>query len=75
MEKIVTWNFHIDDSDKSMYDMILGRYILTALVLDLIFFNNFTEGGDRPFERCTAPMVDLGTYKFKDLDTGKIILE
>ena len=25
--KIVTWNYHVDDSAKVMYDMILGRYI------------------------------------------------
>ena len=29
--KIVTWGFHVDDSTKSRYDMILGRYILIAL--------------------------------------------
>ena len=29
--KIVTWNFHVDDSAKGGYDMILGRYLLTAL--------------------------------------------
>ena len=27
--KISTWNFHVDDSTKSMYDMILGRDLLT----------------------------------------------
>ena len=29
---IVKWNFHVDDFAKGGYDMILGRYILTALV-------------------------------------------
>ena len=27
------------------------------------------------FKGSTAPMVDLGTYKFKDLNIGKITLE
>ena len=33
--KIVTWNWHVDDSDKVRYDMILGRDSLTGLVLNL----------------------------------------
>ena len=33
--KIVTWGFHVDDSAKSRYNIILGRAILTALVLYL----------------------------------------
>ena len=32
---IVEWNFHVNDSTKVRYDIILGRYILTALVLNL----------------------------------------
>ena len=28
---VVTWNFHVDDSAKGRYDMILGRYLLTEL--------------------------------------------
>ena len=26
---VVTWRFHVDESTKSRYDMILGHYILT----------------------------------------------
>ena len=33
--KIVMWNCHVDDSDKVRYNMILGRYLLTGLVLNL----------------------------------------
>ena len=33
--KIVIWNCHVDESAKGRYDMILGRYLLTALVLNL----------------------------------------
>ena len=25
--KIVTWDCHVDDSTKGIYDMILGRYL------------------------------------------------
>ena len=28
-ENVVTWKFHVDDSAKVRYNMILGRYLLT----------------------------------------------
>ena len=31
---VVTWNFHVDYSAKGRYDIILGRYLLTELVLN-----------------------------------------
>ena len=34
---IVTWNWHVDDSTKVRYDMILGRDILTDFWLNLKF--------------------------------------
>ena len=52
----------MDDSTKSRYDMILGRYILTALVLNLKLSNHFIESDDGPLKGSTAPMADLGTY-------------
>ena len=33
--KIVTWNFHVDESTRGIYDMILGRYIFKYLVLNI----------------------------------------
>ena len=33
--KIMTWNYHVDYSAKVNYDMISGRYILTALGLNI----------------------------------------
>ena len=33
--KIMTWNFHVDESANIRYDMILGRYLLTALGLNI----------------------------------------
>ena len=44
--KIVTWKYHVDDPTKVRYDMILGRDLLTALGLDLNFFNRII-GGDK----------------------------
>ena len=61
----MTWNCNVDEYPKSMHDKILSRYLLTSLVLYLEFYNHVIEGGDGKFERCTAPMVNLDTYKFK----------
>ena len=35
--KIVTWNYHAGEFSKGIYDLILGRDILTVLVLNLPF--------------------------------------
>ena len=37
----VTWKFHVDYSAKGGYDMILGRYLLTELGLNLIFSKTY----------------------------------
>ena len=54
MTKSVTWNCHVDDSTKGRYDMILGRYILTALGLILKLSNHIIEADDWPFKGSTA---------------------
>ena len=36
----VTWEFHVDESNNGRYDSILGRDLLTAMGLDLKFFDN-----------------------------------
>ena len=33
------------------------------------------KSNDENFERSTSPMVHLGTYEFKDLNTGKLQLK
>ena len=48
--KIVTWKCHVAKSTNIRYDMILGRYLLTALGLDLKFSENVILGGDGPFK-------------------------
>ena len=70
--KTVTWNCHVNDSAKDTCDMILGRYILTALGINIKLSGHIIESDDAPFKGYTAPMVDMGTYEFKDLNTGKI---
>ena len=52
--------------------MILGRYLLTNLGLDLKFSENIILGGDVPFKGCSAPMVDIRTYDFKPLTDNKV---
>ena len=41
--RIVTWNLHVDDSNKGRYDMILDIYILTVLGLNLKLSEHLIE--------------------------------
>ena len=68
----MTWDCHVYDSDKGVYDMILCRHILTALGLNLKLSYNAIESNYGPFKGSTSPMVDLGMYEFNYLNTGKI---
>ena len=52
--------------------MILDRNLLTELVLNLEFSKHVIKADYEPFIGSTAPMVDLGTYIFKDLNIEKI---
>ena len=72
---VLTWKFYVDDSYKNRYDIILGRYLLTGLVLNLIFSEHVIEADDETFKGPTTPMVYLGTYIFKILNTEKITTE
>ena len=69
--KIVTWKFHVAKSTNSRYNMILGRYLLTALGLDVKFFENIILGGDGQFKGYSSPMVDVSAYDFKPLTYDK----
>ena len=43
MQKSVTWNLHLDDSQVThRYYMILGYYLLSELNIDLCVYNNTT---------------------------------
>ena len=69
--KIVTWNWHVDDSDKVRYDMILGRDSLTGLLINLKLSDRVIYLDDGPLKGLTAPMLDLGMYELKILNTEK----
>ena len=62
----------MNDSAKGRYNIILGIDILTQLVLNLKFSDTVIEAEDGHLKGSTTPMVDLCTYKFKDLNTEKI---
>ena len=71
----VTWKCHVDDSNKGVYDMILGRYLLTELGLKLKFSEHVIESGNGIFKGSTTPMVYFGMYIFKGLSKDKITPE
>ena len=72
---IVTWNCYVGESTNGRYGIILGGYLLTDLVLNSKLSNHIIEANDGPFKGSTAPMVDMGTYKFKYSNKGKITPE
>ena len=59
MKTIVTWSFHVDDSAKGSYYMILGRDILIDLGLNLKLSSNVIEAYDGTIKGSMEPMVDL----------------
>ena len=57
MTKIMTWDFHVNDSAKGIYDMILSRYILTALGLNLKISPHIFEVDCGPFKGSTTLII------------------
>ena len=62
----------MDESAKGKYDMILGKDILTALVLNLKLSEQIIKSYGGTLKGSMAPMVDLSKYGFNDLNTGEI---
>ena len=55
--KSVTWNFHVDDSQKnSRYDMIIGWDLLVELKLYLLLSNHTIIGNGGAYKGCTVSM-------------------
>ena len=72
---VLTWKCYAYESNKDRYDMILDRDLFIELGLNLKISDHFIKADDGPFIGSNEPMVDLGKYIFKDLNTGKIKLE
>ena len=70
--KIVTWKLYVDKSTNGRYDMIPGRDLLTALVLDIKFSGKSIPGREWPYKGCSAPMVDVSNYNF-NIITAKTV--
>ena len=68
----MTWNCHVDDSAKGIYDMILCRDLSIPLVLDSRLSDKSIEADYGHFKVSTSSMVDWVTYELKTLNTGKI---
>ena len=60
--KIVMQKYHVDDSAKDRYDIILGRDLITALVLNLKFSVRIIEAYDGPLKGSTSLIVDLSAF-------------
>ena len=73
--KIVSWKCHLDNQTNSRYDMILGTDLIYALRMYLRFCENIIISGNRPYRRCSAPMVDLRNYEFKSLTKKELNLK
>ena len=71
---IVTWTFQVDYYAKGGYYMILGQDLLTELGLNPKFSEHVIEADDGPFNGSATTLVDLVTYRFKYLNTGKLHL-
>ena len=69
------WNCHVDNSAKGIYDLILGIDLIIPLVLNLKLSDHVIDADDGPLKGYTAPMVDVGTYEYKYLNTGNITPE
>ena len=72
---VVTCICHVNESTKGRYEMILVRDLLTQLGSNLYLSEKFIEADDGHFKGSTTPIIDLGTYIFKDLHRYKITPE
>ena len=70
--KIMMWKCHVDDSTKGSYDMIVGRYILTTMVIYLNCFTNNMQCVTGTYKGCTTPMIKSNEYEFEPKN-GKIL--
>ena len=58
----VTWRYYVDESAKILYGMILGRYLLKQLVLNLKLSDHIIEAYYGSFKGYTTSMIDLSAF-------------
>ena len=69
---VVTRNFHLGDSSKGRYNMILGIDRLKIIRITFKWSDDVVKVYGGTFKESMAPMVGLGMHKFKYLNTGKL---
>ena len=57
----------MDDSIESRQGMVLGRYLLTTMLLDLKLSENVIISGAAPYEGFLATIFDINCCGFKSL--------
>ena len=65
----------MDDFDKDRCDIIIGRYLLTVLGLNIYFSRYIIEVVDEPLKGSTSPLIYLGVYYYKYLNMGEVTPE
>ena len=68
----MSWKCHVDHKNNIRYYMILSRYLLTALGMDLDFSENLVIGDEGPYEGCLSNMAELSNYDFKYLTENTV---
>ena len=61
----------MDDSTESRYDIIIRKYLITDLRIDMEFSDNIIQCGKVPHQGWEAPMARLNEYDFKTVN-GKM---
>ena len=61
----------MDDSTESRYDIIIRKYLITDLGIDMEFSGNIIQCGKLPHQGWEAPMARLNEYDFKTVN-GKM---
>ena len=59
---VVTWRYHVDDSARGKYNMILRWDLLTEFGLNIKFSEHVIEADDGPFKGYTTPMFAIASH-------------
>ena len=61
-DKVITWNYYVDEQQSTHYDIILGRDVLTEVGIDLLFSERKIT-----WEGSSIPMGDPSLFKHKTI--------